>query len=329
MGLEDLRISDVMTFLAVRRCGSITGAARELEVTPSQISKSVTRLERHLRLKLLVRNARGVGVSDAGLRILPHLEEIVSRLLSLPAGLHDDRPELTLVAPSYLLNFVLPAVVDSQPHLRLRALQMPPALIRHFAGANLFEMALCNASEQLPQPWISQSVGMGRKGLFASPRVAAELGPGKIDPAVLKGRAFICPIYTSNGQFVPVDDGCPLGQDRMLGHQVQTIGLALDIAAQGDQFVFGPVMAARRQLDDGSLVEIEVEGWNVQEPIELACNADRVLANVQRAVLSTLRERLAPTQTRRPRPRLVEGPDAALRPARAEPRSSRAGRPGP
>jgi DNA-binding transcriptional LysR family regulator len=329
MGLEDLRISDVMTFLAVRRCGSITGAARELEVTPSQISKSVVRLERHLRLKLLVRNARGVGVSDAGLRILPHLEEIVSRLLSLPAGLHDDRPELTIAAPSYLLNFLMPAVADSQPHLRLRALQMPPALIRHFAGANLFEMTLCHAGEQLPQPWVSQQVGVGRKGLFCSPRAAAELGPGRIDPAVLKGRRFICPIYTSNGQFVPVDDGCPLGQERTLGHQVQTIGLALDIAARGDQFVFGPVMAARRELDEGSLVEIDVEGWNVQEPLELACNADRVLATVQRAVLNTLRERLASTQGRRPRPRLVDEVEGSPRLTRADARSGRAGRPGP
>jgi DNA-binding transcriptional LysR family regulator len=43
--LADLRVGDLMTFLAVRRSGSITAAARELKVTPSQVSKAISRLE--------------------------------------------------------------------------------------------------------------------------------------------------------------------------------------------------------------------------------------------------------------------------------------------
>ena len=52
--LADLRFGDVLTFLTVHRCGAITGAARALKVTPSQVSKAVHRLERQLGAHALV-----------------------------------------------------------------------------------------------------------------------------------------------------------------------------------------------------------------------------------------------------------------------------------
>ena len=64
-GFPELRLADLLTLLAVQRTGSISGAAREMRVTPSQVSKAMARLERHFGVRLLSRGARGVA-TDPG-----------------------------------------------------------------------------------------------------------------------------------------------------------------------------------------------------------------------------------------------------------------------
>src|SRR4051812_8957606 len=107
----DLRIADILTFLAVRRSGSITGAARQVRVTASQVSKAITRLEEQLRVKLLLRSARGVTLSDGALRVLPDLEEIVARLERLSRSGVQEITALTIAAPSYLNAAFFPNLV--------------------------------------------------------------------------------------------------------------------------------------------------------------------------------------------------------------------------
>src|SRR5687768_6301929 len=100
---SDLRLPDLLTYLAVCRHGSVTGAARDLRVTPSSVSKAVTRLERQLRRSLLARTSRGVVVSEEGEKIVPQLEEIVERIRALSTKTEVPRElKLTFAAPSYL-----------------------------------------------------------------------------------------------------------------------------------------------------------------------------------------------------------------------------------
>jgi hypothetical protein len=68
--------------------------------------------------------------------------------------------------------------------------------------------------------------------------------------------------------------------------------LALQLAACTDQVVFGPLLAARAQLDAGLLVEVPVEGWDVRRPLFLLCNADRVLASELKHIVPALQEAL-------------------------------------
>ena len=137
--IGELRLGDLSTFLAVRRAGSITGAARELRVTPSQVSKAITRLESALRVQLLSRSSRGVALSETGRRVLPHVETAVARLLLIGRAEAEALPELTVAAPSYLLGQFLPTIASSQPQLRVRGLELPPALVRAYAAENFFD----------------------------------------------------------------------------------------------------------------------------------------------------------------------------------------------
>lgn len=291
---QDMRVGDLFTFLSVHRNASITAAARELRVTPSQVSKAITRLEGQLHMKLLARSSRGVSLSESGRRILPLVEDAVSRLRQLARDETAATTDVTLAAPSWLVHLFLPPIANALPDLRVRGLELPPPLLRAYAAENFFDLTLVTSDvERFPGAWVSTHVGSIRKALFGAPSVVHALGEQPLDVARLRGVPFVSPIFNLNGQFVPVDDDCPLGHsERTIGHEAQTIGLALELAATSEQVVFGPAVAARRYVASGALSEIRVNGWDVTEPLYVVLNGDRVLARVQKAVERALRSAL-------------------------------------
>jgi DNA-binding transcriptional LysR family regulator len=302
--LADLRFGDLLTFMTVHRCGAITGAARALKVTPSQVSKAVHRLEGQLGVTLLSRSTRGVTVSDAGRRLIPELEDLAMRLRHLRSAEREGE-ELALAAPSYLNAIFLPriaATLDGQPRMRVRGLELPPALVRAYAVENFFDLALVLGDDKLPGDWVATRVGVVRKALFATPSVAGSLGTQPVDPDRLRAFPFVTPIYSVNGQFVPSDDGCPLGHgQRQLGHQSTTLVVGLDLARATGQLIFGPAVGAWSHVARGELKEIRVRGWDVREPLTMAANGARVKARTQRAVAKLISESLAELDPARPR----------------------------
>jgi DNA-binding transcriptional LysR family regulator len=289
--LGELRLGDLTTFLAVRRAGSISAAARELEVTPSQVSKAIARLEATLRVQLMSRGARNAGLSEMGLRILPHVEAVVARLLVVGRANEGVSGELAIAAPSYLLAAFVPVIVESQPHLNVRGIELPPALLRAYSTEDFFDVCLfADGGGGLPPTWSSIPVGRLRRVLFARPDVARSLGPEPITPDRLRTLPFVCPVYYADGHLVPANDDCPLPRaERIVGHQALAVGLALELASRTGQLVFGPRIAARHYTTAGLLQEVHVEGWDVWSPLVVACNGDRVLARVQAAVIEAVK----------------------------------------
>lgn len=288
--VEDLRLSDLTTVLTVHRLSSLTATARHLRVTTSQVSKALARVERHFGIPLFIRSARGVVPTDDGGRVLPRLQEIANSIQSARKRDFSSETELTIAAPSYVNALFLPAMAAAVPGVRVRALELPPAMVRTLAPANLFDATVLLGEPRLPPTWVAQQIGIARKGLFATPSVARELGRQPVAPERLEGLAFISPVYVVGGQYVPVDDDCPLSATlRRRGHETQTIALALDLAARTGQLVYGPVFAAGRHLACGELVEVAVAGWNGSDPVFFACAGDRVLARIQTQVVAELR----------------------------------------
>jgi len=291
--LDDLRFSDLSAFLIVQRLGTVTGAARQLGVAPSQVSKAIVRLEEQLGQTLLMRASHGVSLTDAGQRLMPRLDELASRVETLRRGDEAPVPVLSVAAPSFMNDAFLPAIANAAPGLRVRGLDLPPALVRAYASENFFDATLSFGPARLPETWSSTLLGACRSSLFATPALARKLGKSPVHPDALRELPFVSPVYNVNGKFVPVDDGCPIPFGaRLAGHEAQTIGLALELARQTNQLVFGPVFAARHQLRRRELVAVRVRGWDVRDPLYLACNVDRVMARMQSAVVQALRARL-------------------------------------
>jgi DNA-binding transcriptional LysR family regulator len=299
----DVRVADLLTFLAVQRTGSITAAAREMRVTPSQVSKAIARLERHAGVRLFARSARGISLTEAGRTMVGRVLSAVEALRALRNPTPSDGLELTIAGPSYLVTHLMPVIATCHPRLHLRGLELPPAYLRAYVTENVYDAAIAvGGLEGRPSTWTTDEVGEIRAVLLARPDVAAKLGPMPTTTQRIRALPFVVPTVAPSERFVPLDDACPLRRDeRIVGHETQTIGAALEFAAQTGHLVFGPLLAARRLLQSGLLVEVPVDGWNVAESLCLVCNENRVLANVRKAMVRSLRETL-PKMVSRPSP---------------------------
>lgn len=313
-------MSDLNTLLAVQRTGSISGAGRELRVTPSQVSKAIARLERHFGMRLLSRGARGVSPTAAGRLVLPRIANAVAELRAT-ASARGESPavELTVAGPSYVVSAVLPMLVTLVPTVRLRGLELPPAHLRAYVAENLFDVALAPGGvDNRPAAWSVDLIGSCRSALLARPALAKRLGPLPLSADRVRSLAFVGPARLSGERFAAVSDDCPLPwEKRWIALEAQGVSTAIEVVLRSDHVVFCPVLAAARQLASGELVELPVTGWDVQEPVHVLCNGDRVLSRVRQAVVRAATDVLA-SQVPGPRrgseddPRADRGSDASV-----------------
>src|SRR5256885_616329 len=108
--LSGLRISDVLTFVSVRRLGSMGAVSRELRVSPSQVSKAISRLEKLFGLPLLERGRRGVKLAGGASAVADELERMLDSIGNLRAPDSRATQPLNVAGQSFLLQLFLPRI---------------------------------------------------------------------------------------------------------------------------------------------------------------------------------------------------------------------------
>jgi DNA-binding transcriptional LysR family regulator len=75
-----ITVTQLTTFLAVVRGGSITAAADELVVTQPSVSSALAALGRELGCNLFERSGRGIRLTEAGAAFAPYAEDVIGLL---------------------------------------------------------------------------------------------------------------------------------------------------------------------------------------------------------------------------------------------------------
>jgi LysR family transcriptional regulator, transcriptional activator for dmlA len=122
-----LDLNDIRTFVAVTQAGTLSGAARDLGLPTSTVSRAITRLESALGLLLVQRSPRGFLLTDAGkeylfsckraLRALRDGGELMEKHRGNPGGLIRVSCPITMARD--LLAPILKEFIDAYPHLRI------------------------------------------------------------------------------------------------------------------------------------------------------------------------------------------------------------------
>src|ERR1700724_3865630 len=122
------RLEAMSTFLAVVEAGSLSAAARQMKTPLTTVSRKVSELESHLRIKLFNRSSRQLVLTDAGSsylaackRILADVtdaERMASGEYTAPTG------ELTVTTPIGMGRTILiPILADflrAYPDIKIR-----------------------------------------------------------------------------------------------------------------------------------------------------------------------------------------------------------------
>ncbi|MER0127580.1 LysR family transcriptional regulator [Franconibacter daqui] len=108
-------LPEIAAFVIVVESGSFSAAARKLGATPSSVSRSISRLEKKLGVKLLHRTTRKLRLSDAGSEVLKSATVMLdsARLVLSQGGIDQQAPQgkLTLSVPKAVGRFVLHPVM--------------------------------------------------------------------------------------------------------------------------------------------------------------------------------------------------------------------------
>ncbi len=128
--LKMLRTDDLQVFVLTAELGSLSAAARRLELSPAVASAALKRLEAGLGCRLLVRSTRSLRLTGEGEQYLPHARAALQSLLDgrqlLAGGKAAISGPLQLSAPSdFGRNVLLPwldAFQQAHPLVSLRLL---------------------------------------------------------------------------------------------------------------------------------------------------------------------------------------------------------------
>src|SRR5690606_4484966 len=90
-------LNEILVFTKVVQAGSFTGAARDLDMPKSTVSRKVSELEERLGARLLQRTTRRLSLTDVGQTYYQHAARVmaeveaaelaVTRLQEVPRGL--------------------------------------------------------------------------------------------------------------------------------------------------------------------------------------------------------------------------------------------------
>ncbi|HSV45722.1 MAG TPA: LysR family transcriptional regulator [Ramlibacter sp.] len=167
-------LADLLPFVESARCGSFSGAARALLLTPSAISKSIARLERGFDVRLFVRTTRQLRLTPDGQLFMTQVEHALSTLGEAVETLGDAKDEpagrvrISSLA-AFGRHFILPLIpklLEQFPKLELEL---------HFDDgtpdpiAERYDLALRSAP-LLAQNAVARRVALLPLVLVASPR---------------------------------------------------------------------------------------------------------------------------------------------------------------
>lgn len=141
-------ILDAIAFVEIVRCGSLSAAAKELNVRPSTVSRSLSRLESKLGAQLLTRTSRRQSLTLDGVRFYSYAKVAVEQFqagISLSTKTGAIKGHVRIGAPSIyckhrLIKRIAPLLKDN-PELEIDVQTIGPILE---PGWERFDLVICD-----------------------------------------------------------------------------------------------------------------------------------------------------------------------------------------
>lgn len=271
-----MNLVDLETFVKVAEHGTLTGAADELGVPKSTVSRRVSRLEDELGVALVRRKARSIAITDRGRHLQQRTAAALREIGEAERSLHelDDTPRglLRITAPSDMgttkvFTEFFAAFRRRWPEvfLELDLTDRVVDLIGEGYDVALRPTGPRNDAGAAPtEGLMSRSLGHLQAGLFAAPDYLERAGT-PAQPEDLATHEWVT--HRVWGRHGTLQLTCPASgevREVPLNTVIGTnhVGHVLQLVAEGAGVGAAPYFLARPWEADGSVVEL-FPGWQL------------------------------------------------------------------
>lgn len=292
----DYDFGDIRAFIQVVESGGVNAAATRLNVSKSQLSARVARLESALRTKLLHRSPRGITTTDAGQRFYAHMCEVMARMQQATDEVSGEDSEqivgsVRVAAPMTFgtahLGPVLYDFLREHPALEL-TMELDDRYVDLLAGGYDLGIRIGRLHDS---SLMARRIAPSRRVLVCSPDYARHNGvPESIEDlqrhdCICYGNASAAPYW----QFAPSAEGEAPRQVVVRGRVHLNNGESMRDAAQaGLGIAVLPLFIAAQALHAGALIELLPASPPTADTIYAVYPQTRYVSRAVRAVIDTL-----------------------------------------
>jgi LysR family nitrogen assimilation transcriptional regulator len=230
-------LKQIEYFVRVAELGSFTKASISLDIAQSALSRHVRLLETELRQNLLVRNGRGVTMTDAGKVLLEHGRGVLHQLENLKEELGREKKglvgKIALGLPPSLTK------VLSVPLLRHLKTDLPDAVISISEGLSLYmQNAIADGRLDIalvydPQPSSDLDINpVINQSLYLVEKRHPECETGPLNLEELATKPLIIPRRPNMMRMRVETELSAHGLNPNISIEVDSIGTILDLISQ-------------------------------------------------------------------------------------------------
>ena len=192
--MRDLQFDDMHLFARVAELGTLSAVARERDVPVSQVSRTLSRIEKACGARLIHRSTHGLSLTPEGETFREYCHRITGTLDELEGEFSHKAGEVrgivkvasSTVVAAYQLVPSLDGLRERHPHLRIE-LEVSDRIID--MARDGIDVAIRTVSN-LPDTVVARQIGSLGRALYAAPSYLAKAGtPRQVED--LKGHTLI------------------------------------------------------------------------------------------------------------------------------------------
>lgn len=183
----DLSIPRLRMLRELHRRGTVTAAATALHYTASAVSQQLAQLERDVGTRLFERRGRRVQLTDLGVLLAEHAEEILASVERATQALEDAGESVTATltagvwasVASGLMPEALTALARTHPGIRVRTRELAPEATAAAVRDGALDLSFVLDYSNYPMPWD----GGLQRAVIAVERIHAAVPSGAVPAA--------------------------------------------------------------------------------------------------------------------------------------------------
>jgi len=267
----DLHLKDIELFIGLSTTLSIRELSRKTTLTPSQISKKISKIEKALNLKLFNRSTTGLSLSRSGAQILPKFKRAQRLLLEIQEETDQNSEKRIIIASSsFFVSHLLPKLVRKHKDLLFDLIEIPPEDFIQVGLRSGFNTCVHTQKLDWPSTWYSEKVGEISFKLYARknhPIFSSDLLDFEQYP-------FVAPAYWTREGLKEGQDNFPKKIKRRMGHKTSTAMSAAEVLKWSDHLGYLPSLVAEGSSELKEVVSNMITP--LKQPVFLTAKSDEV-----------------------------------------------------